>query len=293
MKPIARRALRWGGRGAAGLLLLLVLALGFVVFVGGRPFRRAHEVPVHDLVIPTDPASIAEGGRLARIWGCVGCHEADGGGGVFFESPLGDRLVAPNLTRLVREYDLAQLERSVRHGVKPDGSSVFVMPSSMFQFASDADLGRVIAYLRSLTPVPDSLPGSRMGLMARFFAMIGEVPLEADAIDQEVAHGPSPDSLAPASSRADTLALGRYLAHTSCPECHQADLRGVDDPDGPPDLRIAAAYPPDRFRRLMREGIALDGLERGLMTEIARGRTVHLTDGEIAALHTYLSTLAD
>jgi hypothetical protein len=43
----------------------------------------------------------------------------------------------------------------------------------------------------------------------------------------------------------------------------------------------------------MREGIALDGLERGLMTEIARGRTVHLTDGEIAALHTYLSTLAD
>lgn len=293
MKPLARKVVRYAVRGALGLLLLLLLAVGVVGFAGGRPFVERHEAPAHEIVVPADPAAIAEGERLTKIWGCVGCHERDAGGGVLFESPLGDRLVAPNLTRVVRDYDPAMLERAIRHGVKPDGSSMIVMPSSMFAHASDEDLGRVIAYLRSLPPVPDSLPGNRMSLLARFFALVGDLQLEAAAIDHDAPHGVSPDSLHAGSTRDDTLALGRYLARTTCPECHQADLRGSDSPDGPPDLRIAAAYPPDRFRRLMREGIALDGEERGLMTVIARGRTVHLTDDELAALHAYLSTLAD
>lgn len=287
-----RRVLRYAAIGAAGLVLLALLAAGVTAVAGGRELSREFDVPAHELAVPDDSAAIVEGGRLARIWGCLGCHERDGAGGVFFETPLGDRVVAPNLTRVVREYDAPALERAIRHGVRPDGTSLLVMPSSMFADMSDADLGKVVAHLRSLPAVPDTLPSTRFGLMARGLAVAGRIELEADRIDHAAHHPPSPDSLGPGSSRADTLALGRYHARTGCPECHGMDLRGAAD-GRTPDLRIAAAYSLEQFRRLAREGVALDGQERGLMTIIARGRLAHLTEDEVAALHTYLVTLAD
>jgi mono/diheme cytochrome c family protein len=50
--------------------------------------------------------------------------------------------------------------------------------------------------------------------------------------------------------RDDPLSVGRYLALTSCTECHGMDLRG--HPPESPDLRIAAAFSPEAFTELMR-----------------------------------------
>ena len=287
-----RSVLRYLGIAVLAILGLAVLAAGTVAWVGGSKLAEPHDVPEHAVEVPTDSTAIAEGARLARFWGCTGCHGRDAGGQVFFETPVGDRIVAPNLTQLVHEYTVSELERAIRHGTRDDGSSVVIMPSAMFAHISDADLGKVIGYLRSLRVVPDTLSETRFGLMARTMVLLMDQPMEAPKIDHDAPHGTSPDSLGPGSTREDTMALGRYLAHTGCPECHQQDLRGTDD-GSMPDLRIAAAYSPEQFMRLAREGIALDGTERGLMTEIARGRIARLTDDEIRALHTYLSTLAD
>lgn len=288
----ARRIMRYVLRGALALVLLVVvLALG-VAMVGGNRLARTHETPAHRVEVATDPAGIAEGGRLAAFWGCVGCHGRDAGGRVFFTTPVGDRIVAPNLTRIVREYSVEELEQAIRHGTRRDGSSLAIMPSSMFAHMNDRDLGRVIGYLRSLPPVADTLPEPRFGMMARSLLATGVATLEAEKIDHSAPHGAGPDSLGPGSTRADTLALGRYLAHTGCPECHGQDLRGSGD-GATPDLRIAAAYSPAQFRRLMREGIALDGQERELMTEIAVNRVARLTDDELSALRAYLATLAE
>jgi mono/diheme cytochrome c family protein len=290
--PDRRALLRYLVRGVLGLLVLVVVAVGAVVLVAATRIGESHEVAGHFIPIPDDAASIAEGGRMAAYWGCTGCHERNAGGGIFFESPLGDRLVAPNLTRIVREYNVRELERAIRHGVGRDGRSLVVMPSSMFTDMSDDDLGRVIAYLRSLPPVPDTLPGRRLAGMAHFFVFLDASALEAVRIDQEASHPTRPAPVDATSPREDSLALGEYLARTGCPECHGLDLRGRQD-GAIPDLRIAAAYTPEKFRTLMREGIALDGQERGLMTEIARGRVDRLTDAELGSLHAYLRTLAD
>ena len=59
-----------------------------------------------------------------------------------------------------------------------------------------------------------------------------------------------------------------------------------------PDLRIAAAYEPDQFRRLLRTGLAAGDREVGLMSEVARGRYKHLTDAEVDAVHAYLRQVA-
>jgi mono/diheme cytochrome c family protein len=288
-----RRILRYAGFGAVGIVLLLVMAVAFVGMAGGRRLSVTHEVRPHTFVTPEDSMAAAEGERLAAYWGCTGCHERDGSGGVFFETPLGDRLVAPNLTRIVHEYSPAELERAIRHGVRrKDGRSVVVMPSAMYAGISDEDLGKVIGYLRSLPQVRDTLPDRRLGLMARYFVLIEDGVLQAANVDPAAAHPPSPDSLTPASPREDTLALGRYLAHTGCPECHGPDLRGSSD-GGPPDLRIAAAYTPESFRKFFQDGMGLGGRDLGLMTAVAKFRGGRLTDDEARALHAYLSTLAD
>ena len=71
-----KTVLKWLGRGALALVLLLVVALSVVYAVSERTLRRTFDVPVTEFVIPDDSASIAEGGRLARILGCYnGCHE--------------------------------------------------------------------------------------------------------------------------------------------------------------------------------------------------------------------------
>lgn len=287
-----RTILRYAGRGAAGLLLLVVLAVGILAVVGGSRLGRSFEGPAHPVAVSTDSAGIAEGERLATFWGCLGCHERDGGGQILFESPAGDRLIAPNLTRMVREHDPAELERAVRHGIGRTGSSLIGMPSSMYARMSDGDLGKVLGYLRSLPSVTDSLPSRRMGLLARYLVLTDNGVLEAEKVGPDAAHGPSPDSLGPASTRADTLALGRYLALTGCPECHGLDLRGSEGGQSP-DLRITAAYTLDQFRGFVEEGTGLDGQEKGLMTIIAQNRIGRLTDAELAALHTYLVTLAE
>lgn len=291
MPITARVVLRHAARGAVAIVLVLLVAVGVLAFTAGHRLARVYDPPAHGVTVAMEPADIEEGGRLATYWGCVGCHERDGGGQVFFQSPLGDRLVAPNLTTIVREYDLDDLERAIRHGVRRNGSSLVVMPSSMYAHVSDDDLGKVIGYLRSLPAVPDTLPPTRLGLLARFIVLTeGEGVLEA-ARARGAVHGPGPDSIGPASTRDDTLALGRYLAFTGCPECHGPDLRGL--PDGPPDLRITAAYSLDQFVRFIEEGTALDGQEKGLMTEIARGRISKLSSAEVTALHTFLRTLVD
>lgn len=289
MTTTVRSALRYLLWGVLGIVMLLVLCAAGLLYAGGRRLAATHDAPSHPFVAATDAADIAEGERLARYWGCIGCHESDAGGGIFFETPLGDRLVAPNLTRIVREYSEEELERAIRHGVRRDGSTLVVMPSSMFAHMSDADLGKVVGYLRSLPPVPDTLPPTRLGGMARFFAFMEEGALEAPNIAHDAPHPPSPDSLTPASTRADTLALGRYLAHTGCPECHGPELKGREDDT--PHLSIAGIYTPTQFRQFFTDGLALDGTERGLMTTIAKYRGGRLTDDEARALHAYLVTL--
>ena len=274
----------------AGLLVLALIGAGYIWVAGGHALKASYDPAPHSLTPPTDSLALAEGGRLARIWGCLGCHDRDGGGSVFVETPLGDRVVAPNLTRVVREYSVVELERAIRHGIAPDGRGLVIMPAPMFARASDDDIAKVIGHLRTLEPVPDTLPPTRLSLMARWFAVRGTATV-ADDIDHDAPHGSSPDSLSPGSTRADTLALGRYIARTTCPECHGPDLRG--DEGDTPDLRIAAAYSPEQFHRLAREGVALDGTERELMTTIARTRLAFLTDDEITALHAYLKTLAE
>ena len=287
MTDLARRVLKCMAIALGAVVALALLAVVTVYVMSARILARTYDVPASAVAVPTDSASMAEGARLARLRGCFGCHMENLGGGLFVDDPMLARLAAPNLTRAVRQYDLPDLVRILRHGVYPNGRSVIAMPSEMFNGLADSDLGKIIAAIRAAPQTTGQDREFRPGPLGRLGLVLGEFKPAAAMID----HTTSPSAVPPA----EALAFGRYLALTICSECHGLDLNGQpgDDQGLPPDLRIAAAYAPDQFVQLMRTGIGLGERELGLMTEVARGRFVHFTDTEIGALHAYLKTLPD
>jgi mono/diheme cytochrome c family protein len=151
-----------------------------------------------------------------------------------------------------------------------------IVAPNLYYHLSDDDLAAVVAYLRALEP-RDGLPLEvKVRLLGRVAIAMGEIRPITDEID--------PAAPRMASDRADPVTFGRYLAMTSCTECHGAGLEGDDTPD----LRIVAAYTPEQFAKLMRTGLALGDRDTGFMSGVARERFSHFTGDEIAALHAYL-----
>lgn len=273
--------------------VLACAATAFIYLATEPLIRKIHEVPGRSIQIPTDPGSIAEGKRLATIRGCFdGCHGPGIEGGEFLDIPWITRLVAPNLTQIAASHTDAELEKVIRHGVRKNGKSVWGMPSSMFYHLSDEDLGRIIAFLRSV-PVSEGpetevwigplwrleLARWRLGMQDDLYLPLAEeIGRDAPWIKGDIE---------PAERN-----RGRYLAVTVCSECHGMRLRG-DVEGSTPNLAIVAAYSEVDFFRLMRTATPLGGRELGLMGMVARKRFAHLTDDEIRALYSYLHAMGD
>jgi cytochrome c553 len=272
------------GRGLGALVVLVLGAASFIYLASERMVRKTYDLPLSSITFPTDSLLLTEGQRLATVRGCYnGCHGEQLEGGVLVDEPLLARVVAPNLTQVVTQYTDAELERVVRHGVRRNGRSTLGMPSSMFYHLSDRDLGAIIAFLRSAARTEGPAAEIRLGPLARLGLVLGKYNPQAELIDHDAPRLAVRDT-------SDYNTLGKYLALTSCTECHGLDLRG--NPDGSsPNLAIASGYSEADFARLMRTGMALRGRELRRMSDVARRRFSHLTAGEIKALHAYLSTL--
>jgi mono/diheme cytochrome c family protein len=193
------------------------------------------------------------------------------------------RIVAPNLTSAVRRYTDAQLAAVIRQGVLPGGRSVLVMPSEAFVALTDADLGRILGFLKSLPAVEGPGPAISLGPAGRIGLVAGKFKTARQLIAEAV---PPPEAAS------EEAAFGRYLARTVCAECHGGDLRGASNPDfTSPSLQVVAAYSPDAFNKLLRTGEALGGRSLPVMGPRARQNLSQLTDVEITALYSYLHDL--
>jgi mono/diheme cytochrome c family protein len=205
-----------------------------------------------------------------------------GEGHVVFDQPMTARIVAPNLTNAVRRYNDAQLAAVIRQGVLPGGRSVLVMPSEAFVALTDADLGRILAFLKSLPAVDGPGPSISLGPVGRIGLAVGKFKTASQLI---AAAAPPPEATG------EEAAFGRYLALTTCAECHGGDLHGASNPDfTSPGLAVVAAYSPKAFTELLRTGVALGGRTLPVMGPRARENLSYLTDAEITALYGYLHT---
>jgi mono/diheme cytochrome c family protein len=274
---------KWVGRGVLAIAVLLLVVVGVSYAVSSQKMNRSYDVPLVEFTIPTDSMAIVEGERLARIRGCYnGCHGTEAEGELFVDSPLFGSIKSPDLTRAVATMSPAALERAIRGGVRSDEKGVVIMPSSSFYYLTEDDLGSMLAFLGSLPPSDGPETAVRLGPVARVLMAFGVFSPSAADIDH-AAPRPGP------GDGSDPIQLGRYLAMTSCTECHGLDLSGISGGGfEAPSLALAQAYSIDDFRRLLSEGIPIGVRELDLMALVAEKRFSHLTDDEVEAIHTLL-----
>jgi len=279
-----KRALRWIGVALGAIVALAIVAFATVYLLSEHIIGRRYEVPTQAVSIPTDPAAIIEGRRLATVHGCLGdCHGRQGEGRVMFDQPLIARIVAPNLTSAVRKYTDAQLTAIIRRGILPGGRSVIVMPAEAFVALTDADLGRILACLKNLPVVEGPGRSISVGPAGRLGVVAGKFKTAAQLIAE---------AIPPPEETGEEASFGRYLARTTCGPCHGTDLRGASNPDfTSANLQVVAAYSPQAFTELLRTGVALGGRQLRVMSPRARENLSHLTDAEISALYAYLHAM--
>ncbi|HEY4367579.1 MAG TPA: c-type cytochrome [Steroidobacteraceae bacterium] len=278
-----RRILKWLGIGVATIAAVALVAVLYLFVASQRIIARTYPIPPSSFDAPSDSTSVRKGARLATIYGCNNCHGQDMAGTVLFDEPGIARISAPNLTAIVKDYTDGELERLVRRGVKRDGTSTWIMPSQMFAHLTDADLGAIIAYVRS---VPQRA-GVARETSIRPLGRIGILTGQFKPVATEIPAAP----LRTDADNSDPLAHGKYLVMTACTECHGANLEGSDFLQAP-NLLAAAAYTNDDFFRLMRTGVGIGNRNLGLMTEVAAARFAAFTDDEVAAVRTYLDAFA-
>lgn len=281
-----------------------VVALGLGLFGAAAVkanARLAQRFEAHHIELPLpadgDAAAIERGEHLVTArYGCAACHGANLAGGVMLDDPAIGSLRGPNLTRgkgsKTVSYRMSDWDRSVRHGLKPDGTPT-VMPADDFFKMSDAELSDIVAYARSLPPVDAAVPPPSFGPVGKVLLALGKLPLSAEH-QPKVAHSATP----PAAT--DGVAFGAHLVAT-CLTCHRQNLAGGPMAFGPPSWPAAANLTPhadglrgwsfEDFETALTRGVSKDGRKlRAPMSDVVQG-TRAMSSTERRAIWSYLQSL--
>jgi len=244
-----RKALRI----VAGIVgLLVVLIIGFVVYVQLTHVRDFSSTPLPDLKASKEPAIIAQGAYVAHALAhCSACHGAGEfvnqrklppnkddmrGGYVMQAGPFGTFYPAnltPDPDTGIGKLSDSQLARVIRHGVSPTGKLAPLMAFAVGPMA-DEDLVALISYLRSIPPIKNPTPPDEWGFIAKALA---------SKFNPNMAKAPK---YVPAGEA--SVERGNYLANgpALCGGCHTPvdPMQGMK-PSGPA-FSGAAEPEPDR-----------------------------------------------
>lgn len=290
--------LKWVGI-VVGALVVVIVCLGVWFYAkSNRAIARTFTIDQPALAIPTDSASIQRGRHIASaVSSCIDCHAEHLGGQMVIDQAPFMRLGAPNLTRgaggVGATLTDADFVRAIRHGVGPDGRALALMPSEAYQHFSDADLGAVIAYVKSVAPVDNPVPPREFGPIARMLLARGQFPLFHTG---EIDHAAARSVTAPADTT--SADYGHYMANIAgCTSCHGPGLSGGAIPGAPPEAPPAPNITPSGigtwteadFFRALREGKGSGG--RQLNAFMPYRYFKDLSDGEIRALWAFVHSV--
>jgi mono/diheme cytochrome c family protein len=293
-----KATLKWVGIAAGALFGLLILAMLILYGKGQMRLNKKYEVSVKLVLIPIDAESLAEGKRIFQYRGCEACHGEHLQGLVYMDNPALGQVITPNLTRgqggIGAQRTDEDLIRDIKHGVRPDKTPLLFMPSTEFYFLSDADLGKVLAYIRSMPPVDNIVQPSKLSstgfIVMNVIKTITFLPAELIPHDQTPPPAPEPGV---------TAQYGEYLS-LSCKVCHGLTLSGGEIPGFPAEW-------PATPNLTSGTGSRLPAWEEAGFIEIVHygekhGRRInpnympwrsyrHMTDDELRAVYMYLMSL--
>ena len=283
------------------LIVVLVLvsggaaAIAYALHRAQERMDRRVDIPVYSLDIPAGAEAVERGRYLFSTRGCVDCHGADGAGRAFIDDGsmrVKGANISPGPGNVVAKYTPADWERTLRHGVKPDGRPVLIMPSEDYNRLTDADLGALVAYIKQLPPAAGGASEVVLPLPLRVLYGLGQVPDAASIID----HTRKP--LQPVAEGV-TVEHGAYVS-AMCIGCHGEGLSGGKVPGGAPDWPAAANLTPGEgsvmpryadaqaLTTMMRQGKRPDGTAIKVMPFDS---FKHISDTDMAALYLYLKSV--
>lgn len=287
--------------GVIGLVIvgLLVVAVIGIFVVSESMLNTKYAIPSQTMVIPTDADAIKEGGRLAGVRGCLSCHTGDLGGDPVFvtQGPI-VTIGAANITKggKTKGYTDADWVRTLRHGVSPEGRALAIMPSDEFYTLSDADLGKIIAFVKSAPAVQREIAPPAWGPLGRVLIATSQIPLTDLYPAASIPHNQAPP---PAPAAGATIDYGRYMA-TTCKGCHNPNYSGGPGPGTEPNTPIPAnltasgplsKYAEAQFLEYFRTGTAADGHVVVEKYMPVRSLGAALNDTEKKAMFAYFKTL--
>jgi len=307
----------------AGLILLLFAgAAATAVFAASRQaHHQATPKPkpapaAKEFTAKATPARLARGRYLVEtVSSCFHCHSVHeyvngdwipkkgmlGAGTVFppgsLPLPPGSQVVAPNITpdreTGIGSWSDADIQRALQQGIAKDGRPLFnLMPYSQYRVFTAEDVKSIIVYLRSIPPVHNMLPVTRLPFPVHVEmdnAVVPPLPKNASA---ELRHG-------------------WYLTRVAgCADCHTALIKGKHSPSmllaggmhfqGPfgnvfslnitPDSSGIGFMSEEMFARTMRTGrVNGSGLKLNPFMPFDDFR--NLTPADIRAIYAFLRTV--
>ena len=289
------------------IVLCVVSATAINFTVGWRPFIGPRKRATTDRQFERTPERLARGRYLVQgLLGCETCHSPKDwskhgapnmpgmelAGQALPLAGLPGTVVASNLTP-DRDTGSAtwtddQIARAIREGIGHDERTIFpIMPYAAYRNISDEDLAAVVVYLRSLTPVRNPLPPTKVNFPVNYLVRAAPKPVT------EPVHGPTSN---------DPVTRGKYLVQLGC-GCHSAvenlHLGGGEIfAGGPWGATVTSAnitqdpsgisyYDEALFIKALRTGYVG---ARELSSIMPFGEFQYLSDDDLKAIFTYLKT---
>lgn len=290
-----RRALKWVGYIVGGLIAVIVIAVGTVYAVTSSRMAKTYPTKVQTVAISTDSVSLERGRHLVSAVGkCAACHGDNLAGKMVFAAPVFGKLSSANLTSgksgIGSSYTDEDYVRAMRYGVGRDGKSLVFMPAEAFNNFNDADLGAMIAYLKTVAPadmpvVPTKFIGPIMRivyLMGGFALLPAEIVAKRGARPADVAMGV-------------TSEYGGYLVRSGgCTSCHGDNLAGGNKVEGVVTANLTPGgglgkWSEADFMKAIRMGTRPDG--RVLSAVMPWPYMKEVTDDELHAMWMYIHSV--
>ncbi|MCX6291478.1 MAG: c-type cytochrome [Bacteroidetes bacterium] len=209
------------------VLLLLIAIAGFSIYFHSKfPVK----IEATNVKVEVTPERLKRGEYLVQhVVGCVDCHsDRDfhyyagpitestlGKGGTEFNETFAGipgKIYAANITPAgLKDWSDGELIRMIRTGINKNGEAKFpLMPYTHYAGLCQEDLYSVVAYVRSLKPIENTVPAQNLDFPMSM--IVKTIPQPAPA-------------LPPAPDKNDPVAYGKYVVNAvGCIECHtQAD----------------------------------------------------------------------
>ena len=290
---------KWVKRTSIALAALALLGVAATVVgkaLGERKMARNVVLQVRELDVAPDSARIEHGRYLFNTRGCAECHGGNGAGKTVVQDG-GMYVVAPNITAgpngATAGYKVVDWVRTVRHGVKPNGNPVMIMPSEDYSRLTDEDMAALVAFLQQMRPVPGTRAVIDVPAQVKALYAFGMIQDASEKID----HAQAPARLLAATV---TPEYGAYVAN-ACIGCHGPALSGGRIPGTPPSWPAAAnltsgkgsamvRYPTaELFMAMLRSGHRPDGKPISPVMPFASLKQMNDTD--VRAVYAYLKTV--